>query len=304
MREYVERVYDIILESLDPSAADGPVALHELSTGLFRDLAASVAGQRLPWLSLPILTCEALGGDVAAACYVAAAWEVSYRAAGYLDEWQDHDTDDALWRTIGPEKTASLVVGLVLISHSIVHRLQELGNVPDATILKVSDEFSRAALETAAGQDADLSGNLSLEDYPVVAAAKTGAQWGLATRAGALIAGADPEILDRYGEFGRAVLAEKCHPCRDQPLPPLGYPFGGPNATGLAPLRPIPLVQGLLNSPSEGDLQYLWPAELLLGVCIKQRVRTFSIESWRGERFGCILQRGHQMVAGKKLATD
>jgi hypothetical protein len=50
------------------------------------------------------------------------------------------------------------------------------------------------------------------------------------------------------------VLAEKCHPCRDQPLPPLGYPFGGPNATGLAPLRPIPLVQGLLNSPSEGDL--------------------------------------------------
>jgi hypothetical protein len=205
VREYVERVYDIILESLDPSAADGPVALHELSTGLFRDLAARVAGQRLPWLSLPILTCEALGGDVAAACYVAAAWEVSYRAAGYLDEWQDHDTDDALWRTIGPEKTASLVFSLVLISHSIVHRLQELGNVPDATILKVSDEFSRAALETAAGQDADLSGNLSLEDYPVVAAAKTGAQWGLATRAGALIAGADPEIVDRYGEFGRAL---------------------------------------------------------------------------------------------------
>jgi hypothetical protein len=100
------------------------------------------------------------------------------------------------------------------------------------------------------------------------------------------------------------VLAEKCHPCRDQPLPPLGYPFGGPNATGLAPLRPIPLVQGLRNSPSEGDLQYLWPAELLLGVCIKQRVRTFSIESWRRERFGCILQRGHQMLAGKKLATD
>ncbi len=40
------------------------------------------------------------------------------------------------------------------------------------------------------------------------------------------------------------VLAEKCHPCRDQPLPPLGYPFGDPNAAGLAPLRPIPPVQG------------------------------------------------------------
>ena len=41
-----------------------------------------------------------------------------------------------------------------------------------------------------------------------------------------------------------AVLAEKCHRCRDQPLPPLGYPFGGPNATGLPPLRLIPLIQG------------------------------------------------------------
>ena len=51
------------------------------------------------------------------------------------------------------------------------------------------------------------------------------------------------QIYKRIQGFN-AVLAEKCHPCRDQPLPPLGYPFGGPNATGLPPLRLIPLVQG------------------------------------------------------------
>jgi hypothetical protein len=205
VREHVERVYDVILESLDHSAEPGLLNFHELAGSLFRDGATRVAQRPLPWLSLPILTCEALGGDLEAAYYVAAAWEVGFRAAGYLDEWQDQDTDDALWRSIGAKDTVNLVIGLVIFSQSVLSRLQELEDVPASTIVKLSSEFSETVLTMAAGQYADLSGDLSLEDYETVAAAKTGAQWQLATRAGALIAGADPEVTARYGDFGLAL---------------------------------------------------------------------------------------------------
>jgi hypothetical protein len=46
------------------------------------------------------------------------------------------------------------------------------------------------------------------------------------------------------GGKGRVVLAEKCHPCMDQPVPPSGDPFDGPYTTGFIPLRPSPLAQG------------------------------------------------------------
>jgi hypothetical protein len=51
----------------------------------------------------------------------------------------------------------------------------------------------------------------------------------------------DPDPL-RY--YLTAVLAEKCHPCRDQPVPLSGDPFGRPKATGFTLLRPFPLLQG------------------------------------------------------------
>jgi hypothetical protein len=203
--EYAKRVYDLILESLDLNAADGLSGFYDLPQALFREGAARVIKHPLAWLSLPILTCEALGGDLKAAYYVAAAWEVGYRAAGYLDEWQDQDTDDALWRSIGPEQTVNLTIGLIGLSSSILYRLRELDAVSASTILDMQQEFNRTLLHMVEGQHADLRDNLSLEDYQAVAAAKTGAQWRLATRSGALVAGAGPEVAACYGDYGRAL---------------------------------------------------------------------------------------------------
>jgi len=155
----------------------------------------------MPWLMLPILTCEALGADLGPAHHVAAGFEIGRIAAGCLDEWQDHDTEDALWQAIGPEQTVSLAVGMIALSFLTVTHLVDLGAEP-ALVLALQREFAATLLHMSAGQHADLGDDLSLDDYEMVAGAKSGALLRLGCKAGAMVAGASAEIVGRYGEFG------------------------------------------------------------------------------------------------------
>jgi hypothetical protein len=150
---------------------------------------------------LPILTCEALGADLQPAHYVAAGLEIGRIAAGCLDEWQDHDTEGALWQAIGPEQTVSLSMGMIGLSLLTLNHLVDVGVEP-ALVVAVQREFEEALLQMSAGQHADLSGDLSLDDYETVAGAKSGALFRLGCRAGALIAGASAEVVGNYGDFG------------------------------------------------------------------------------------------------------
>lgn len=159
------------------------------------------ATNSLPWLMLPIFACEALSGDVSRVHHVAAAFEIGRIAAGCLDEWQDQDTDDALWRTVGPERTVNLAVAMLPLSFLALSRLSDLGAEP-SLVLNLHEEFHRTLLEMSAGQDADLREGLSLNDYEQVAGAKSGSLFRLGCRAGALVAGAPPDVIAQYGDFG------------------------------------------------------------------------------------------------------
>lgn len=165
--------------------------------------------KRPPWLALPLFTCEALGGDVEPAYYVAAALELGRIAAGCLDEWQDRDTDNALWQAIGPARTVNLATAMTVLSVLSLGRLAALGMEP-ALLLSLQKEFSLAVLHMSEGQLADLSGDVSLGNYAEVAGAKTGSLLRLGCRAGALVAGATADIVTCYGDFGQAlgVLAQ------------------------------------------------------------------------------------------------
>jgi geranylgeranyl pyrophosphate synthase len=197
--EHVETVYQVIQETL----AYG----EDLPFSGFRDLIGTViisrrpSASRLPWLLLPILTGEALGGDVRQAQQVAAALEIGRIAAGCLDEWQDQDTDDALWRTLGAARTVNLATGLIPLSFLALGRLADLG-VEVSLILSLHEEFHRTLLQMCAGQDADLAEELTLDDYEQVAGAKSGSLFRLGCRAGALVADAPPDVIAQYGEFG------------------------------------------------------------------------------------------------------
>ena len=181
----------------------------------FAGLLASVLHDRAPssdspsWLMLPILTCEALGGDSGRAYHVAAALELGRMAAGCLDEWQDQDTEDALWRTLGPAQTVNLATAMIGLSQLSLTRLADLGVKP-AMILDLQREFSLTLLHMCEGQHADLSDDGSLVDYEKTVGAKTGSLLSLGCRVGAMVAGADAEAASVYGEFGHhlGVLAQ------------------------------------------------------------------------------------------------
>jgi hypothetical protein len=197
--EQVEIVHEIIGENVAFCRA----ALFPEFAGLL----ASVLSRRAPssdnppWLILPILTCEAIGGDSERAHHVAAALEIGRIAAGCLDEWQDQDTDDALWRTIGPAQTVNLATAMIGLSQLSLTRLADLGIEP-AKILNLQKEFSLTVLYMCEGQHADLSDDVSLSDYGETVGAKTGSLLSLGCRAGAMVAEADAETVASYGEFG------------------------------------------------------------------------------------------------------
>jgi geranylgeranyl pyrophosphate synthase len=173
----------------------------------FAGLLATVLDGRTPspdrasWLVLPILTCEALEGDAKRAYHVAAALEIGRIAAGCLDEWQDQDTDDALWRTVGPAQTVNLATAMIGLSQLSLTRLADLGVEP-ALILDLQKEFSLTLLYMCEGQHADLSDRGSLTDYEKTVGAKTGSLLSLGCRAGAMVAEADTQSVASYGEFG------------------------------------------------------------------------------------------------------
>jgi len=197
MHEHVKRVAKIIDDTLAVCSAAG--FRESLRAVIQGRLASADAG--LPWLGLPIFTCEALDGDMERVYHVAAGFEVGRIAAGCLDEWQDHDTVDALWQTIGPEQTVNLAVGMIALSFLTVTRLADLGVEP-ALVLALRQEFETTLLHMSAGQHADLSNDLSLDDYEAVAGAKSGALFRLGCRTGAMVAGASAETVECHGDFG------------------------------------------------------------------------------------------------------
>lgn len=217
MHEHVTRTCQVML-------LEGSAAFCAANLPGFRDLVAKVLADRASWLTLqatgpfpawlmlPILTNEAIAGDATpneiplqAVHHVAAAWELGNLAATCLDAWQDGDTDDALWRDIGPKRTVNLSVGLITLSLRTLTRLARNHLLPLPAVLELKEGFEDTLLRMVEGQHADLGDDLVLEDYAAVATAKTGSLFRLACWSGAVVASAPAEVADRYGAFGEAL---------------------------------------------------------------------------------------------------
>jgi geranylgeranyl pyrophosphate synthase len=245
VREHVKRVHQIVGERLTLCTAP---CFRESLEAVFRDRLA-LREKGTPWFMLPIFTCEALGGDVERAHHVAAGLEIGRIAAGCLDEWQDHDTEDALWQAIGPEQTVSLAVGMIALSLLAVAHLAKLGVQP-ASVLALQWEFELALLRMTEGQHADLSDDLALDDYETVAGAKSGALLRLGCRAGTLVAGASAEIAGCYGEFGYrlGILAQVWNDVRG-----LAGVLGKKDAEHR---RALPILAALAVEPGPGGMEH------------------------------------------------
>lgn len=215
MREHVAKTCQVMMDSI-AFCVDGTSGFRDLAAQALADrtsrLIAQAGGSFPPWLTLPILSFQAAaGGDGAkkvslpAVYYAAAAWELGNMAAACLDAWQDGDTDDALWREIDPRLVVNLSLGLTAFSLRTLACLADNDLLPLAMVLKLKRGFENTLVRMVQGQHADLSDDLTLDDYAAVAAAKSGSLFRLACWSGAVIAGAAAGVADQYGAFGEAL---------------------------------------------------------------------------------------------------
>lgn len=159
------------------------------------------AGQpRFPFLSLPGLCSQAVGGAPEQAAEVSAAWVLLYAAAHLYDAVQDHDPPDPWWEALGDGVAINVATGLLSSAWLVLNRTQG----PPQIVRTIREDFSRTVLQMCSGQHLDLARQLlPLERAWAAAEAKSGAFFALACRAGARIGGANQRAIDALAEYGR-----------------------------------------------------------------------------------------------------
>jgi geranylgeranyl diphosphate synthase type I len=197
-----DRLFGLISQTWERNGA-WPEFIAAMRQSLWADPGAAVAGGPRPaWLRLPLLCCEAAGGDPRQAEALAAAWAVLYAAAHLLDSAQDGDPPESWWAALGPGPAINAATGLIATCALL------LGSAPDrpgpeAASAHQRADFFQTVLQMASGQHLDLTAaGPSLEARWRMAETKSGAFFGLACRAGARAAGIDERLVSHYSTYG------------------------------------------------------------------------------------------------------
>ena len=155
--------------------------------------------RRPPWLRLPLLCCQAAGGDPHLAEPAAAAWVLLYAAAHLLDSIQDGDPPEAWWEPLGSGPASNVATGLI----ATCSLLLTSGPEPHPSQDLLIQDFFQTVLQMSSAQHFDLTvPSPSLDDCWRMAKAKSGAFFGLACRAGARAAGIDEALVSHYSTYG------------------------------------------------------------------------------------------------------
>lgn len=193
--KWLKAVYALIEEVLDEAQG---------SPGFTQDvrlaLRSSRAGATGPsFVLLPCLCCQAVGGEQRHAIVVAAAWQLLVLAARILDDLEDQDVEGDLGTVLGPARAINVATGLMAAAPLALTHLQ----ADAAVVLDLLQDFQCATLRICAGQHQDLApGEIGLEAYEEIVAAKTGETFALACRAGARVGGGDAQQIALLSEFG------------------------------------------------------------------------------------------------------
>lgn len=107
-------------------------------------------------IRLPLFTCQAVGGDPRQAEVVAAAFELARLAARVLDDVEDLDREEALWREVGVPQATNAGTALLACAHLALAELTTVG-VEAELISELQREFAQVALAMSAAQHLDLT---------------------------------------------------------------------------------------------------------------------------------------------------
>ncbi len=155
-----------------------------------------------PFVQLPSLCCEAVGGYASRAIPVMAAWYALMLAARILDDVEDADTHGTLWAKLGTARAVNVATGLILAAPLALLQLEQHG-VRSDHVLELLRDTQRAALHACAGQHDGLAHNQALNNGWEIAEATAGEPFALACRAGAIVGAGTSSQVAQLGEFGQ-----------------------------------------------------------------------------------------------------
>jgi geranylgeranyl diphosphate synthase type I len=159
----------------------------------------------LPAIELPLLVHAALTGDQTPALPVAGACTLVYLGADLLDNLFDRELPPAWHTRESAEANLAATTLLAALPQLSIARLREQGT-PPARLWALAHLFAQTLLTMSAGEHEDLvlkeGENGVLQACRAIAERKSGSEFALFARAGAILATEDPTAIERYAAFG------------------------------------------------------------------------------------------------------
>ena len=158
-----------------------------------------------PWALLPLAVCESISGRFEQALPAAAALVFLRAAADVFDDIEDADSASSLAARYGIAPATNAATTLVILAEKALARLRGRG-VGNSTIVQVFDAVNAYYTTACAGQHLDLAHpvgqSISESDYLSIAGMKSATSIACACHAGALLGGANAELIDTFSRFG------------------------------------------------------------------------------------------------------
>ncbi len=159
----------------------------------------------LPAIQLPLLVHAAITGDERPALPVAGACTLLYLGADLFDNLIDDELPPS-WHARDPaEASLAATTLLAALPQLSVARLREQGT-PPARLWALAHLFAETLLTMSAGEHEDLlftdREDVGAEACRVMVERKSGSEFALFARAGAVLATEDPAVIEKYTAFG------------------------------------------------------------------------------------------------------
>jgi geranylgeranyl pyrophosphate synthase len=156
----------------------------------------SVTQLGLKW-ELPLMACQAVGGDATAAAVGAAAVACMQLSLVLVDDMLDEDPHGA-YLQFGYGATANLAFAC----QAMAFRMVEEAPVETERRAAVYASLAQMALTSAFGQNLDVQNLSGEENYWKVVRTKSAPFFGMALHIGALLGQTSPKVAERLRDFG------------------------------------------------------------------------------------------------------
>ncbi|MGH3147463.1 MAG: polyprenyl synthetase family protein, partial [Rubrobacter sp.] len=204
MRERVERVFaslERLIEALPVPTSHRELIWVHLSAGREKALASP----QLPAIQLPFLVHSAVTGDERPALPIAEACTLLYFGADLFDNIIDHELPSS-WDVRHPaEANLAATTLIAAVPQLAVGRLQDQGT-PLARLWTLAHLFAETLLTMGAGEHEDLlftgRDDVEPEMCRLMTERKSGSEFALFAKAGAILATGDQDVVEKYGAFG------------------------------------------------------------------------------------------------------